>query len=206
MQIKLTWTLGSLTPAGPPTTLSIQHKLSSEPTNWTTYVTEPYSIFCTGNSCQYTYPDNVLDPNKSYDFRIVTNCTQGSASYSNIVTKINITCPVVSLVASSSTVDYSFAGSVGTSVTGYVIGIYLATDTGFSNPLAGGVVTVNSPVPATVSGSFTGLTASTNYKVRVTVKSSGTDVNCDSAISTGATLPCSAASSLTACIVGVDCP
>lgn len=206
MQIKLTWTLGSLTPAGQaPTTLTIQHKLSSSST-WITQTSANYTTFCTGNSCQYTYPTGVLENNKSYDFKILTDCSQGSQSASNIVTKLNIICPVVSLVASSSTVDYSFAGSVGTSVTGYVIGIYLATDTGFSNPLAGGVVTVNSPIPATVSGSFTGLTASTNYKVRVTVKSSGNDVFCDSAISTGATLPCSAASSLTACIVGVDCP
>lgn len=205
MQIKLTWTLGSLTPAGQaPTTLVIQHKLSSAST-WTTQVTQAYSNFCTSGSCQYTYPDGVLDANKSYDFRIGTNCTQGTTSYSGVVTKLNIVCPTLNLTSDSSSVTYSFPGAVGTSVTGYVIGIYLATDSGFTDPKGGGLVTLTS-VPATVTGTFSGLDSETNYKIRVTVKSSGTDKYCEGTISTTNTLPCNAASGLTACILGVDCP
>lgn len=210
MQVKLTWTLGSLTPPGQaPTNLTIQHRLSSSGT-WITQVpATAYSTFCTAGSCQYTYPNNPspLEDNKSYDFRILTDCSEGSQSVSNVVTRINVVCPVVTLTASSTTVSYSFSGAVSTSVTGYIIGIYLATDTGFSTPLGGGLVTVNSPVPSTISGTFSGLSSTpAEYVVRVTVKSSGSDVFCNSTIFTTETLPCNAASNLSACIVGVDCP
>lgn len=205
MKVKLNWTLGSLTPQGQqPTTLVIQDRLSSV-SQWTTRETKPYAEFCTAGACQYTYVDGVLLPNLSYDFRIGTNCAQGTISYSNVFTKLNIVCPEVTITKTSSTISYSFPGAVGTAVTGYTVALYAVSDTSFSTPLGQEELVSYTPTPASVNGTITGLSAETSYVLRVVVKSSAPDKSCTYPTSTDATVSCNAATNLTACICGVDC-
>jgi hypothetical protein len=202
MQVKLTWSYAT-SPAGTvPTQLVIKHKLASEPDS--AYVTQTtitnISTVCNTSTgqCQYTYPAGVLDYNKTYNIAITTDCgSAGTPITSTPVTVLSILCPTVTVSSTNNSVSYSFPGATGTSVTGYVIQLVKNSD----NSVAGGPVTV-STIPATVTGSFTGLTASTAYTLRVTVKSSNPDKVCDSPISTGASVSCNGATNLTACICG----
>lgn len=199
MQVKLTWSY-STTPAGQaPSTFIIQHKLSTASTYTTQTTITNFATICTGTSCTYVYPSGVLDDNKSYDFRVGTDCSEGTTNYTTPVTKINVLCPTFTPTSTSNSISYSFSGATGTSVTGYLVELLLASNNSLveAKPLAA--------VAATISGTFTGLSANTAYRVRVTVKSSGADKVCTYDISTTETVACTAVSNLAACICGVDC-
>lgn len=211
MQVKLTWSY-STTPAGQaPTTFIIQHKLSTASTYTTQTTITNFATICTGTSCTYVYPAGVLDNNKSYDFRVGTDCSEGTTNYSTPITKINVLCPTFTPTATSNSISYQFSGATATSVTGYLVELLLASDNSLleAKPLAA--------VAATISGTFSGnqipndgipdytILPSTLYKVRVTVKSSGADKVCTYDISTTNTPACTAVSNLAACICSVDC-
>lgn len=217
MRVKLNWSYNSgATGNTAVTKFLVQYKLSSA--SWPSSCVpannnatsgcieiEPPSTACSGNSCSYTFTSGVLDDNKSYDFRVGTVGLECGSQFTPSVTKIEVLCPTMSNgfpSSTASTISYEFPGAVNTSITEYLVGLYLATDTSFTNPI-GGVQTKS--MAATISGQFTGLSPSTAYKLRVTVKSSGADKICLYDKSTTATPPCEAATGLTACICGVDC-
>lgn len=200
MQAKLTWSY-STTPTGQaPTQFVIQHRVTGT-VNYTTQTTiTNLSTVCTGTSCTYVYPAGVLSHNTSYDFRILTDCAEGSTNASNPITIINVLCPVFTPSATSTSISYSFSGATGTSVTGYKVELLLASDNSVVED--DGII----PVATTISGTFnTVLTANTAYIVRVTVKSSGADKVCTFPKSTNATPSCNGVLNLAACVCGVDC-
>jgi hypothetical protein len=209
MIVKLTWSYSTTPIAQSPTKFTIQRKLTTASTYNTAddIVVTNLSSICTTGTCNYLYagvPDNV-----SYDFRIATDCAEGSTNFSPSVTKINVLCPSVTVTATSNTISYSFSAVTGTSVTGYLVELLLNGTVKESKPLANAT--------GTISGTFSGnstpndgiddysILATTSYVVRITVKSSGADKVCNEPITTGATPACNGAISLVGCICGVDC-
>jgi len=212
MRVRLTWTYVT-TPIGQsPTEFTIQRKLTSAALYDVAdndRITNLTSI-CTGGTCNYVTA--VLPDNLSYDFRIATDCTEGSVSYSPAVTKLNVLCPSFLPTATSNTISYSFTAAANTSVSGYIVELLLNGVVKESKPLANAT--------GTISGTFSGnsidndgipnytITPATPYVVRVTVKSSGVggaDKVCSYSITTGTTPACNAATGLVGCICGVDC-
>lgn len=147
MNIVLTWTAG----AGA-TTQEVQYKLSTSGT-WTTYET------VAGNITTSTI--NGLEDNKIYDFRVITNCAGGTPSPSLTTQQIKINCPTVTLTPSDTSISYSFP-ELGGSVTAYTVKLFDSA----------GTTEIASQTPSgttTRTGTFTGLTQSTAYKVRVLI-------------------------------------
>jgi hypothetical protein len=146
----LTWT-----PAGGANSLSqdVQYKVSTSST-WITHSNVGPSI----NTATIT---GLLD-NTVYDFRVINNCSVGGPTPATQYQTVNLTCPVVTVTPSYDSIGYSFT-HLGASVDSYTVELLNASD--------GVVATINELTPSgTVTNSFTGLTASTVYKVRVTVK------------------------------------
>jgi hypothetical protein len=202
MQVKLTWSYSSTPTAQAPTQFTIQHKLTSDPDIPASYTTQAiitnFGQACSGGTCSYTYPaSGTLNHNTSYDFRIATDCSEGNINYSTPVTKINVLCPSYTPTATSNSISYSFSGATGTSVTGYVVELLNNGSVVESKPLAS--------VAATISGTFSGLSSTTAYVVRVTVKSSGADRVCTQTLSTTNTPSCNGVINLSGCICGGDC-
>jgi hypothetical protein len=147
MNITLNWTSG-----GGAASQDVQYKLASSNT-WITHAT------VAGNVSTSTI--NGLQDNLIYDFRIVTNCAGGSPAPGTSTQQINLICPVVTTTVTDSTVAYSFT-NVGGSTTGYTV--HLLDSTGNT------VLQTQAPtISATVSGTFSTLTQSTAYKVRLTI-------------------------------------
>jgi hypothetical protein len=108
----------------------------------------------------------------------VTQCGGGTPAPSVTITKINIVCPTVTVTSTSTTVSYSFS-EIGGDVDGYVVKLFNTA----------GTVEVGSSTPtgtATRTGTFTGLTASSVYKVRV-IPSAGTITKTDCAFTNATT-------------------
>jgi hypothetical protein len=211
MKVKLTWSYAT-TPAGQaPNKFVIQHKPATGST-WTTQATfdgaNAVNTICSNGSCTYTYPSDLPD-NVAYNFQVVTDCSEGSTTLSNTINRINVLCPSFTPSATSNSISYSFSGATGTDVTGYIVELLLNGTVLESKPLAS--------VAATISGTFSGnstpndgitdytIASNTNYVVRVTVKSSGTDKVCTKPISTTNTPPCNSVTNLAGCICGEDC-
>jgi hypothetical protein len=164
MNATLSWSIG----AGA-TSQNVQYKLSSSPT-WITFST-------VGGSAT-TETVTGLQDNLLYNFRIVTQCGGGTPAPSTVITKINIVCPTVTVTSTSTTVSYSFS-EIGGDVDGYVVKLFNTA----------GTVEVGSSTPtgtATRTGTFTGLTASSVYKVRV-IPSAGTITKTDCAFTNATT-------------------
>jgi hypothetical protein len=164
MNATLSWSIG----AGA-TSQNVQYKLSSSPT-WITFST-------VGGSAT-TETVTGLQDNLLYNFRIVTQCGGGTPAPSTAITKINIVCPTVTVTSTSTTVSYSFS-EIGGDVDGYVVKLFNTA----------GTVEVGSSTPtgtATRTGTFTGLTASSVYKVRV-IPSAGTITKTDCAFTNATT-------------------
>lgn len=156
MNATLSWSIG----AGA-TSQNVQYKLSTSST-WITFTT-------VGGSAT-TATVTGLDSNKLYNFRIITFCSGGTPAPSAIITKINILCPTVVTSSTDTTVSYSF-DEIGGDVDSYVVKLYNSA----------GTTEVGSSVPTgttILTGTFTGLTASTTYKVKV-VPSAGTITKTD---------------------------
>jgi hypothetical protein len=151
MNATLSWTIG----AGA-TSQNVQYKLNSSST-WITFET-------VGGSAT-TSTVTGLEDNLIYNFRIVTQCGGGTPSNSAVLNKIYIICPDITLTPTDTTVAYSFA-AIGGDVDTYSVKIFNSA----------GTTEIASSTPTgttTRTGTFTGLTASTTYKVRV-VPAAGT--------------------------------
>lgn len=148
MNITLTWT-----PGASASNQDVQYKLSTEPTIWTTHSNVAAGVA--------TATINGLLDNRIYDFRVVTNCA-GGISTSAATQQINILCPTVNTNPSSTTIGYSFSHDTTSSITAYTAKIFDTT----------GTTLISSQTPSgttTRTGSFTGLIASTNYKIRIEI-------------------------------------
>lgn len=177
MNITLNWTTG-----GSAASQDVQYKLASSGT-WVTHST------VAGNATTATI--NGLQDNLIYDFRIVTNCSGGSPAPSTLAQQINLICPSVTTSVTDTTVSYSFT-NVGGSTTAYTL--HLLDSVGTT------VLQTQTPaISATVSGTFSGLTQSTTYKVRVTIIAGTFNKQCTPVTaSTTATPLCNIPTGLTA--------
>jgi hypothetical protein len=147
MNINLTWTTG-----GGAASQDVQYKLASGST-WTTHSN------VAGNITSATISG--LQDNLIYDFRVITNCTGGTPAPSLSTQQVNLICPTVTITPTDTTVAYSFTNVAG-STTGYTVHLLDAAGTS--------ILQTQSPsVTGTVSGTFSTLTQSTTYKVRVTI-------------------------------------
>jgi hypothetical protein len=180
MNITLNWLTG-----GNAASQDVQYKLASSST-WITHSN------VAGNVTTATISG--LQDNLIYDFRVVTNCTGGTPAPSTSTQQINIICPSVSTTTTDTSVSYSFT-NVGGSVTAYTV--HLLDSTGNT------VLQTQSPgVSGTVSGTFSTLTQSTSYKVRVTVVAGSFNKQCTPVnASTSATPVCNAPSNVSAYVV-----
>lgn len=147
MNVTLNWTTG-----GGAASQDVQYKLATD-NSWITHTTVAGNV--------NTTTINGLQDNLIYDLRVVTNCAGGSPAASTAAQQINLIPPTVTTTVTDSTVAYSFA-NVGGSTTGYTV--HLLDSAGTS------VLQTQTPaISATVSGTFSTLTQSTQYRVRVTV-------------------------------------
>lgn len=170
-QCLLTWT-----PAGGANSTSqeVQYKASSSSV-WITAA----SLGPTVN----TYTIKNLDDNTIYDYRIVNICAVGGPSYAPIKQAIRFVCPVLTLTPSYNQVAYSFPHVQG-SITKYVISLLNSSD----SIVATQEVTT---MATTISGTFTGLTQSTTYKVRITMYADSYSNQCPpQSVTTGAAPTC----------------
>lgn len=140
MNVTINWSAG-----GGSSTQDVQYKLSSSAA-WITQGSVTGTVV--------TYTINGLSDNLLYDFRVVSNCTGGTAVNSSLLQQINILCPSVTATTTASTVAYSFA-AVGGSVSAYTVELLNSAGTTI-------IATQSS-----VSGTFTGLSEGTVYKIRV---------------------------------------
>jgi hypothetical protein len=141
------------------TNQTIQYKLNTAST-WTTATTvSPITT---------NYSISGLNSNAIYNFQIVNNCSTGGPSASTVQNAIQLTCPVVSLTSTNSTIGFSYP-NLGGDVSSYTVTL-----------LNSGTIvqtkTENVPFSSVINDSFSGLTANTAYQVQVTVNA-GTFTN-----------------------------
>jgi trimeric autotransporter adhesin len=145
MNITLNWTIGVGS-----TSQDVQYKLNTSGT-WITHSTVSGST----NVASITG----LSDNQIYDFRVVSSCGGGTPGVSSVTQQINMVCPTVSTSPTDVTIPYSFA-ELGGSVTSYIVKLFdNAGSTELSSQTPSGTTTR--------SGTFTGLTQNTSYKIRV---------------------------------------
>ena len=164
MNVTLNWTVG----AGA-TSQNVQYKLASAST-WITFST------VTGTAVTETVTG--LSDNLTYDFKIISKCNGGTAGSSAIIKQINIICPTVTTTLTSTSISYSFP-EIGGSVGSYSVKLFNSA----------GTSELSSQTPTgttTLTGTFTALTASTSYKIRV-VPTAGTITKTDCAFTTATT-------------------
>lgn len=180
MNITLTWTVG----AGA-ASQDVQYKLSTSPT-WINHENVAGNITTSSIT-------GLLD-NHIYDFRVITNCAGGTPTPSVATQQIKLTCPSVSTTPSDVSIGYSFT-ELGGSITAYTVKLFnSAGDTELASQTPSGTTTR--------SGTFSALTASTAYKIRVIVTAgafSKTDCAMVS-VSTTATPACNAPTDVTASV------
>lgn len=147
----LNWTpAGGITSTGQ----QVQYKLSTAST-WTTAATV--------SAGTNTYTATGLWDNTIYDFQIVNLCSLGGPTSGTNFQTINIVCPTVTITPTYNSVSFSFAHP-GASITEYRVDLL---DNAGTTVIAFKNIT---PSGGTVSDSFLGLTAATNYKLKLTVK------------------------------------
>lgn len=150
------------------------------------------------DSSEDTYTVSGLLDNVIYDFRIVNLCAFGGPTPGAVFQIVNIICPTVSRTPTHNTVSFSFPHPTGTDLTEYRVDLMNGAGTAvlaFKN-----IVPVTSPV----SDSFTGLSSSTSYNLRVTAKAGSYSKVCPlSAFSTTAPPVCNMPTALTV-VVGED--
>lgn len=145
MNATLSWTIG----VGA-TSQNVQYKLSTSST-WITFST-------VGGSAT-TETVTGLNDNLLYNFRIVTNCAGGEPAPSTVITKINIICPSATTTSTDTTVSYSFS-EIGGDINSYAVKLF--------NSAGSAEITTSTPTGTTTrTGTITGLTPSTNYKLRI---------------------------------------
>jgi hypothetical protein len=112
-----------------------------------------------------TYSIPGLESNVFYDIRILSNCTVGGPSPSTVFTVISMYCPVVTLSATDTAVNYSFPNP-GESITSVHIELLDSSN---------GIISFQNPaLSSTISGSFTGLNQGTAYQIRLSINAGTT--------------------------------
>lgn len=180
MNITLTWTTG-----GGATSQDVQYKLSTAST-WTTHANVAGNVT--------TSAITGLQDNRIYDFRVITNCSGGTPTASTSTQQCKITCPTVSTSPSDTSIGYSFTENGG-SITAYTVKLF---DAGGTTELASQTPTGTT----TRSGTFTGLSASTSYKIRVLLTADSFSKNdcAFTSVSTTVTPACNAPTNISASV------
>jgi hypothetical protein len=177
MNITLNWTAG-----GGAASQDVQYKLASSNT-WITHVN------VAGNVTTTTITG--LQDNLIYDFRIVTNCSGGTPAPGTSTQQINIICPTVTTTVTDTTVAYSFT-NVGGSTSGYTVHLLDSAGTTI-------LQTQTPTIASTVTGTFSTLTQSTAYKVRLTIIAGTFNKQCTAVNATTTATPvCNAPTNLVA--------
>ena len=183
MNVTLNWTVG----VGA-TSQNVQYKKSTDAV-WVTFST------VAGNATTETVTG--LVDNYIYDLRIVTNCASGSPAPSQTIQKINFTCPAVTTTKTSASISYSFSDA-GASITSYQVKLFnSAGDTEVASSTPTGTTTR--------TGTFSSLSSSTTYKLRV-IPVAGTFSKTDCAfvsITTDAPAVCALPTAVTATLAAV---
>lgn len=179
MNIILNWT-----PGAGAVSQDVQYKLSTSGT-WITFQNVSGST--------NTITINGLQDNRIYDFRVITNCAGGTPAPSTPTQQINIVCPVVTTTPSDTSVAYSFS-ELGGSITAYTVKLFSSD----------GLTEISSQTPSgttTRSGTFTGLTQNTSYKIRVLIAAGTFNKTCGFVDFTTTNTPtCNAPTGVTATI------
>lgn len=174
----ITWT-----PGGGGGTQTVEYKLQSAP------IYTQYSVVSAATASA-SIPG--LSQNSVYIFRITNNCSGGTASAGSR-TAIEITCPTVTTVTTDTSVVASFT-PLGGGIDSYVVSVLNSAGTTTLQ-----TQTFTGPFDAQVNATFTGLTASTSYTIRVApAAGSISRVNCTLvAFATTSTPGCPLPSNLT---------
>jgi hypothetical protein len=178
----LNWTpAGGLNSTGQ----QVQYKQSTSST-WITAAT----LSASAN----TYTITSLLDNVIYDFQIVNLCTFGGPTSGASFQTISLTCPTVSTTPTYNSVSFNFP-NLGGSITEYRVDLMDAPGTSI---LAFKTITASG---TTISDTFLGLSYSTNYQLRVTVKANTYTKQCPLVPFTTDNLPtCDAPTSLSVTI------
>lgn len=181
MNVTLNWT-----PGAGSSTQDVDYKLNAAGT-WTSAVTGLLPATT-------TYTINGLLDNKIYNFRVVTNCVGGTPASSSTISQINIICPAVTTTVTDTSASYSFS-PIGGDVTAYTVDLL---DTAGTSVLATQTPSVSTPI----TGTFSGLTASTSYNIRVTATAGTFNKVCPlNSVTTSSTPSCNPPTGVTATLV-----
>jgi hypothetical protein len=136
-----------------------------------------------------------LSDDEIYEFQIVDNCTVGGPVPSSTIEKIKITCPAVTYSSTYNTIGFSFP-ELGGDIVDYLLELW-------NSDVSAVIASQTKPTAATVSGSFTGLTASTTYNIRVIPRTAGATYSKDcgvTPVTTAAAPVCNPPTGVTATI------
>lgn len=139
----------------------VQYKtdVASTYTDFATVAPQVDSILVTGLS------DDVL-----YNFRVANECSIGGILYTPVQKAIKITCPTLTLSASSNLISYTFT-SIGSYISTYYVELY-------KNGVLNTYNQHNSPFTNPLSGSFS-ITSGNIYNLKIkAVASNGTIQEC----------------------------
>jgi hypothetical protein len=166
----LNWTpAGGLNSTGQ----QVQCKLSTAST---------WSNLTTLSASASTYTVTSLVDNTIYDFRVVNLCSFGGPTSGTSFQTVNLTCPTVTVTPTYNSVSFNF-WDLEASVTEYRIDLLNSAGSlvlAFKNITAAGGM---------ISDSFVGLSATTSYQLRVTVKAGTFSKVCGSSSFTTDALP-----------------
>lgn len=179
----LNWTpAGGLNSTGQ----QVQYKPAAVPT-WATATSLP--------ATDTSYLLTGLTDNKIYDIRVVNICAFGGPTPGTASQNIDLTCPTLTITPSHNSVSFSFT-DLGADIDSYVVQLMNAAAT---SVIASKTITATG---GTLSDSFTGLSASTNYNLRVTCHADIFSEQCPpTAFATTATPTCNTPVGLTVTIV-----
>lgn len=133
----------------------VQYKKTSD-VSWTTYANV--------NAATQLYTINGLSDNEAFDFRVVANCSSGGSGFSPVFTLAKLTCAVVTVTPLSGQLNVSFP-ILGGDINKYTIELWNSTGTIL-------IQSINKipPFSSTETGSFSGLSNATPYKIKVIPK------------------------------------
>lgn len=147
----------------PSSSYTVKRRLKSAPDVDGSYSTIGTPTFNAGSG-RWEILDTTASNNTLYVYKAISNC--GGSPVTTPYTTFdfaNITCPTVTYTPTTSSIGYSFT-NVGGEVDKYDVKLYDATSVTLLE-----TDTFTPAFPSPISGTFSGLTSSTTYKVRVRV-------------------------------------
>lgn len=137
----------------------IQYRIDEPTSSWVNVTVSP-----TASSWTYTssIPSWTFGINTVYLFRIKTTCPGGTESYTTVRSMAAVNCRIPTLTATSNSINYSFI-SYASSPHVTSVAVQLLNTSGLI------VLATNTHAPSVTSGSFTGLSELTNYRVRLRI-------------------------------------